>query len=155
MRRSAGVLLHPTSLPSRYGIGDLGPEAFNYVEWLADAEVSWWQVLPLHPPGPGHSPYSAISTFAGNEWLISPEMLVAEALVEMEELDDAPSFPADRVAFEELIPWKKRVLRAAFERFRKMKPPELVSGLAAFRAEHGQWLEDFALFLALKRDLLG
>jgi 4-alpha-glucanotransferase len=151
MRRSAGVLLHPTSLPSRYGIGDLGPEAYNYVEWLADADVSWWQVLPLHPPGPGHSPYSAISTFAGNEWLISPEMLVAEALVEMEELEDAPSFPAERVAFEELIPWKKRVLRAAFERFRKMKPPELVSGLAAFRAEHREWLEDFALFLALKR----
>jgi 4-alpha-glucanotransferase len=151
MRRSAGVLLHPTSLPSRYGIGDLGPEAFNYVEWLADADVTWWQVLPLHPPGPGHSPYSAISTFAGSEWLISPEMLVAEALVEMEELDQAPAFPADRVAFEELIPWKKRVLRTAFERFRKLKPPELVSGLAAFRVAHAHWLDDFALFLALKR----
>jgi 4-alpha-glucanotransferase len=151
MERSAGVLLHPTSLPSRYGIGDLGPEAFNYVDWLAGAGAAWWQVLPLHPTGPGYSPYSATSTFAGNEWMISPEMLVAEALVEMEELDQAPAFPADRVAFEELIPWKRGILRTAFDRFRKLQPPDLVNDLAGFRSTHQQWLEDFTLFLALKR----
>jgi 4-alpha-glucanotransferase len=151
MERSAGVLLHPTSLPSRYGIGDLGPEAFSYLEWLADAGVGWWQVLPLHPPGPGHSPYSAISTFAGSEWLVSPEMLVADGLVEMEELDQAPPFPAERVAYDELIPWKRGILNAAFQRFRKLQPPDLVRDLAGFRAAHAGWLEDFSLFLALKR----
>jgi 4-alpha-glucanotransferase len=151
MERSAGVLLHPTSLPSRYGIGDLGPEAFNYIEWLAGAGVRWWQVLPLHPTGPGNSPYSAISSYAGSEWLISPEMLVADGLIEMEELDEAPDFPADRVAYDELIPWKKGILRTAFERFRKLQPPDLVRDLTGFRSAHQAWLEDFALFLALKR----
>jgi len=152
MVRTAGVLLHPTSLPSRYGIGDLGPEAFRYVQWLADAGVGWWQVLPLNAPGPGNSPYSATSTFAGNEWLISPELLVEDALLESEELEEAAIFPADRVAFDELIPWKKRVLRAAFQRFRNLQPPDLVQELAMFRNAHAEWLEDFALFLALKRD---
>ncbi len=151
MERSAGVLLHPTSLPSRYGIGDLGPEAFTYLEWLADAGAGWWQVLPLHPTGPGYSPYSAISTYAGSEWLISPEMLVADALVEMEELEQALAFPADRVAYEELIPWKRGILRTAFERFRRLQPPDLVRELADFRTAHALWLEDFALYLAIKR----
>jgi 4-alpha-glucanotransferase len=152
MVRTAGVLLHPTSLPSRYGIGDLGPEAFRYVRWLADAGVGWWQVLPLNAPGPGNSPYSATSTFAGNEWLISPELLLEDNLLESEELDEAATFPADRVAFDELIPWKTRVLRAAFQRFRSLQPPDLVQELAMFRSAHSEWLEEFALFLALKRD---
>jgi len=152
MNRSAGVLLHPTSLPSRYGIGDLGPEAFRYIRWLGEAGVGWWQILPLYAPGPGNSPYSATSTFAGNEWLISPDLLVDDSLLETEELEEAEALPADRVAYGELIPWKKRLLRTAFERFRSQQPPDLMQELAMFRDAHSEWLEDFALFLALKRD---
>ena len=116
MDRSAGVLLHPTSLPSRHGIGDLGPEALRYVGWLADAGLTWWQVLPLHPPGYGDSPYAAISTFGGNELLISPEGLIEDGLLEPDDLRDAPAFPTDTVAFETVAPWKERLLLAAFER---------------------------------------
>jgi 4-alpha-glucanotransferase len=151
MNRSAGVLLHPTSLPSRYGIGDFGPAAHRYIKWLEEAGISWWQVLPINAPGPGNSPYSAISTFAGNLWLISPQLLVEDGLVESEELDAAAAFPAERVAYADLIPWKKRVLQMAFERFRSQQPPDLVQDLAEFRSAHAGWLEEFALFLALKR----
>ncbi|MCP4899288.1 MAG: 4-alpha-glucanotransferase, partial [bacterium] len=84
--RSAGVLLHPTCLPSPYGVGDLGPQAMAYVDWLADAGVMWWQVLPLHPPGPGDSPYSAVSTFAGSDLLISPDLLVKDGLLSGDEV---------------------------------------------------------------------
>ena len=120
MQRSSGVLLHPTSLPSRFGIGDLGPEAFRYVRWLAEAGVGWWQVLPLNAPGPGNSPYSAISTYAGNQWLISPELLAEDGLLDSEELEEAAAFPAESVAYGDLISWKSRVLRMAFERFRSL-----------------------------------
>jgi len=150
-RRSAGVLLHPTSLPSRFGIGDLGPEAARYVRWLADAGATWWQVLPLHPVGPGNSPYSATSTFAGNEWLISPELLVADGLLVPEEIETPPDFPGDRVDFGTALPWKRALLRTAFERFDEACPAPLARDLEVFREEHRVWLPDFALYRALKR----
>ena len=92
-QRSSGVLLHPTCLPSPYGIGDLGPQAAVYVDWLAGAGVGWWQVLPLNPAGPGSSPYSAPSAFAGNPMLISPQLLVDEALIGADDLSGHREFP--------------------------------------------------------------
>jgi 4-alpha-glucanotransferase len=149
--RSAGVLLHPTSLPSRFGTGDLGPAAVAYLRWLAGAGVSWWQVLPLHPPGPGRSPYSALSTFAGNELLISPGRLAEDGLVEPAWLDGAPSFPAEWVEHGAVEYWKDGLLRAAFDRYRTQQRADLASELEDFRQRHRGWLDDFALFLALRR----
>lgn len=148
--RSAGVLLHPTCLPSPFGIGDLGPDAHAYVDWLASAGVSWWQVLPLNPPGPGHSPYSATSTYAGNPMLLSPLVLLEEGLLEPEDLQDPPPFPDFRVEFEGVIPYKRELLRRAHARYRERRPPELVAELDAFRAGNRWWLDDYALFSALK-----
>ncbi len=151
MTRTAGVLLHPTSLPSRYGIGDLGPGAHRYLEWLAEAGIGWWQILPLHPPGPGQSPYSAISTFAGNQWLISPDVLVQDGLLDQEALEGVPAFPAGQVAFDDVLPFKGELLGRAFHRFREQPPPLIAAGLETFRDRQSAWLGDFALYLALKR----
>jgi 4-alpha-glucanotransferase len=148
--RSAGVILHPTCLPSRFGIGDLGPTAAAYVEWLAGAGASWWQVLPLHPPGPGNSPYSAISTFAGNELLISPDLLLEDGLLTDEDLANTPRFPREWVEYDEVVPFKQALLRRAYARFRDLKPLKLMQQLAEFRKRHSAWLGDYALFRALR-----
>ncbi len=149
--RSAGVLLHPTSLPSAFGIGDLGPGAMGYLKWLADAKVGWWQVLPLHPAGPGRSPYSATSTFAGDELLISPEALAEDGLVSAEDLAAVPDFPEEWVDYSAVELWKTELLAAAFGRHRTQPRVDLLQEMAAFRASEGDWLEDYALFAALKR----
>jgi 4-alpha-glucanotransferase len=148
--RTAGVILHPTCLPSRYGIGDLGPTAAAYVEWLAGAGASWWQVLPLHPPGPGNSPYSAISTFAGNELLISPDLLVEDGVLTDAEVAEAPDLPSEWVEFDEVRSYKIGLLRRAYIRFRDTAPTKLVRQLAAFREKHRPWLSDYALFRAIR-----
>jgi 4-alpha-glucanotransferase len=139
-------------LPSTYGIGDLGPAAVNYIEWLAEAGVRWWQVLPLHPPGPGDSPYSAISTFAGNELLVSPERLVEDQLLDEGDLADVPDFPKEWVDFGAVASYKNKLLAGAFDRFRERNRADLLEELAAFRDSHREWLADFALFRALKDD---
>src|SRR4028119_655870 len=97
--RSSGVLLHPTSLPGRYGVGDLGAEAYRFIDFLAASGQTLWQVLPLGPTGYGDSPYQSFSAFAGNTLLVSPERLVAEGLLDERDLDGAPSLPPDRVDF--------------------------------------------------------
>src|SRR6266446_7176580 len=98
-RRRAGILLHPTSLPGRFGVGDFGPEADRFLEWAKSAGQSLWQVLPLHPTFSGDSPYGAASAFAGNPLLISPERLVEEGYLPGSALDDVPRFPEGRVDF--------------------------------------------------------
>ena len=148
--RSAGVILHPTCLPSRYGIGDLGPTAAAYVEWLAGAGASWWQVLPLHPPGPGNSPYSAISTFAGNELLISPDLLVEDGVLTDAEVAEVPELPAEWVEFDAVKTYKTGLLRRAYICFRDTAPNKLVRQLSAFREKHRAWLSDYALFRAIR-----
>src|SRR6266536_1671382 len=97
--RSSGILLHPTSLPGPFGIGDLGPEAFAFADFLVGSGQSLWQVLPLGPTGYGDSPYACYSAFAGNTLLISPERLFESGLISISDLDDLPSLPAERVAF--------------------------------------------------------
>ena len=135
MHRSSGILLHPTSLPSPFGIGDLGPEAYKFVDFLAAAGQSLWQVLPLGPTGYGDSPYASYSAFAGNTRLISPEELAREGLLDQADL--ANQLKAD-------------LLRGAYERFRTTDQTDLRSGFEAFMHQQAYWLDDYALFRALK-----
>ncbi|MCI0568912.1 MAG: 4-alpha-glucanotransferase [Acidobacteria bacterium] len=149
LQRSSGVLLHPTSLPGPHGIGDLGPLAHAWVDFLAEAGCSLWQVLPLGPTGFDNSPYQSFSAFAGNPYLISPELLQAEGLLEPQAAGGA-SFPSDRVDFSALIPWKVRRLDAAFGKYRETGSTKLRAEFEAFRSAHAVWLDDFSLFMALK-----
>jgi 4-alpha-glucanotransferase len=149
MKRSSGVLLHPTSLPSPYGVGDFGSQAYRFVDWLASANCDVWQVLPLGPTGYGDSPYQSFSAFAGNPYLISPDELIADGLLTPADLDPLRELPASRVDFGELIPRKLTLLRSAFARYQS-QPEHLSRAFDSFRAENAAWLEDYALFMALK-----
>lgn len=117
--RRGGVLLHPTSLPSEYGIGDLGSSATHFLEWLIGANCRVWQILPLNPPGFGNSPYSALSAFAGNPLLISPEGLLELGLVTQEECEDA-KIESNRLDYQQVISVKQSLLRKSFERFQNL-----------------------------------
>jgi 4-alpha-glucanotransferase len=149
LERSSGVLLHPTSLPGPHGIGDLGPRAHAWVDFLAEARCGLWQVLPLGPTGFDNSPYQSFSAFAGNPYLISPELLLGEGLLDQVDLAGA-SLPVDRVDYCALIPWKSKVLDSAFERYRSSSSAQLRSEFDEFRSRHAEWLGDFSLFMALK-----
>ncbi len=148
--RASGVLLHPTSLPGPYGIGDLGPAALAFVDFLADSGCSLWQVLPLGPTGYGDSPYQCFSAFAGNPYLISPEGLLAEGLLHGADLQPLPPFPLERVDYGAVIPWKLALLERAWERFSAQEAHPLRADFAAFCQAQAVWLDDFALFMALK-----
>jgi 4-alpha-glucanotransferase len=155
MTRRAGILLHPTSLPGRFAVGDVGPGAERFLEWAAAAGQTLWQVLPLGPSGAGQSPYTAASAFAGNPVLISPERLVEDGLLEESDLAGAPAGGGDAVDFGAAVPWKDALLRVAFERFRKRAGGDLADAFEAFRSapEQRAWLADWTLYAALKRDL--
>jgi 4-alpha-glucanotransferase len=148
--RSSGILLHPTSLPGRFGIGDLGDEAYRFVDFLAASRQSLWQVLPLGPTGYGDSPYQCFSAFAGNTLLISPERLLQEGLLAQEDLARAPHFPGERVEFGQLITFKNALLEKAFERFKRTTDKGLRASFEQFTHQASSWLEDYALFRALK-----
>src|SRR5215467_9709171 len=147
--RSGGILLHPTSLPGPYGIGDLGPQAYHFVDWLESTGCKWWQVLPLGPTGFGDSPYQCFSAFAGNPYLISPETLVQDGLIAASDLGNQ-HFPEDRVDFGPVIQFKVALLQRAWERFKAGKAAALKPEFEAFCDEAASWLDDFALFMALK-----
>jgi 4-alpha-glucanotransferase len=97
--RASGILLHPTSLPSKYGIGDLGATSYKFIDFLESAKQTYWQVLPLGPTGYGDSPYQSFSAFAGNTNLISPELLVRSGFLTEQEINQKPDFPIGRVDF--------------------------------------------------------
>jgi len=149
MNRSSGILLHITSLPSPYGIGDLGAQAYRFVDWLASAQCKYWQTLPLGPTGYGDSPYQCFSAFAGNPYLISPDELIADGLLRPEEISPLRELPARKVNFGALIPLKWKALRAAFARYQS-NPQALSHDFEFFRQSNAAWLDDFALFMALK-----
>lgn len=148
--RSSGILLHLSSLPGPFGIGDLGAAAHRFVDFLAETGQRVWQVLPLVPVGLGHSPYSSPSTFAGNPLLIGPDLLIQDGLLSDDDLRDLPSFPSDHVAFGTVVPHKMELLRRAFNRFRMGDASHLRSDFDRFRSENTYWLNDYALFMALK-----
>lgn len=150
VRRSSGILLHPTSLPSPFGIGDIGPEAAHFIEWLASAGQHVWQVLPLGPTGYGDSPYAPFSSFAGNEILISPELLERDGWLTEAELAEARLPQSGRVDYGKAIPTKRSLIRTATERL--MASGAKASGLAEFQQKNASWLPDYALFMDIKQE---
>jgi 4-alpha-glucanotransferase len=149
--RRAGILLHPTSLPGPFGIGDLGPQAYRWVDFLAEAGATVWQVLPLGPTGYGDSPYQSYSAFAGNVSLISPEQLLSEGLIPDGDLQNHPDFPAGTASFAGAPEFKARLIGTAHRRLAAGENSALQREFAQFRAREEHWLEDYALFIALKR----
>jgi 4-alpha-glucanotransferase len=147
--RSSGILLHPTSLRGPYGIGDIGPAAHAWIDTLANAKQTWWQMLPVGPTGFGDSPYQSFSTFAGNLNLISPELLVREGLIRGPDLDHL-SFPADHVDFAGVELFKHDLVRHAWSTISGGGSAQLREAFERFRQECKDWLGDYALFMALK-----
>jgi 4-alpha-glucanotransferase len=148
--RSSGILLHPTSLPGPYGIGDIGPAAHQWLDDLAATGCKLWQVLPLCPTGYADSPYQCFSTFAGNAYLISPDSLLAEGLVTAEDLADRPEFPDGEVDYGPVISWKLALLDAALRSFESGRFRQHHAEFETFRVANREWLDDFALFMAIK-----
>ncbi len=146
--RSSGILLHPTSLPGPFGIGDLGPEAYAFADFLEASGQSLWQVLPLGPTGYGDSPYACYSAFAGNTLLISPEKLIADGF--LSNIAATPEFADERVDFEKVRKYKDSILRQAFVAFKRASDPKLQLAFADFCRRYVSWLDDYALFRALK-----
>jgi 4-alpha-glucanotransferase len=147
--RTAGVLLHPTSLPGRFGIGDLGDELLAFLDWAGTAGLRIWQVLPLNAPGYGNSPYGCLSSYAGNPLLISPQRLVENGLLPDDALDDVPEFAEDYVEFDRVNTFKQALLRKSFEHFAEHASDEQRRALAAFIHDNA-WLSDWTLYAALK-----
>jgi 4-alpha-glucanotransferase len=147
--RASGVILHVTSLPSAYGIGDAGPTAHSWIDRIRDAGQRWWQALPLGPTGYGNSPYQSLSSFAGNGLLISPDFLIEDGLLRMSDCEGY-SFPAISVDYASVIPFKHGLLQAAWRRFRAGAQPDLQPAYEQFCNEQIHWLDDYALFRALK-----
>ena len=148
--RSSGILLHPTSLPSLFGIGDLGPEAYSFASFLEKSSQSLWQVLPLGPTGYGDSPYACYSAFAGNTLLISPDLLVEDGLLTKEDLADYPTLPAERVEFSDVHKYKAELLQKAFNRFKQRADSKLTHAFRDFSEQQAWWLDDYSLFQTLK-----
>ena len=147
--RSSGILLHPTSLPGPYGIGDLGPEAHRFADFLSESGQRIWQVLPLGPTGYGDSPYQCFSAFAGNPLLISLDRLAERGYLDLRDLNEQPAFPVEGVNFGAVIAWKMSLLRKAFRGFQQCAAAE-GEAYTAFCQKHVAWLDEFALFMALK-----
>lgn len=150
MKRVAGILLHPTSFPGPHGIGDLGDEAYRFVDFLAEGKQCLWQLLPLGPTGVGDSPYASTSTFAGNPLLISLDKLVEAGDLTAEDLADAPEFYPDKVKYNQVIAWKRPLLRKAATNFIEQASSDRKAEFEAFCKEHAHWLDDFAVFMSIK-----
>src|SRR6185437_1126397 len=146
--RASGLLLHVTSLPSPYGIGDLGPAAFRWIERLHEAGQTWWQALPLGPTGYGNSPYSCLSSFAGNGLLISPELLIRDGLLAQDNCKG--QFSSTNIDYDVVIPFKHRLLEIAWANFRAGARKDLRPAYEEFCHSRAGWLEDYACFRALK-----
>lgn len=155
IERASGILLHITSLPSRYGVGDFGGEARAFIDALSEAGQKLWQVLPLAPTGYGNSPYSSYSAFAISHLLISPELLCARGYVDKKELDGAPEFPADRVDYEAVYTYKNKLFTAAYRRFIERADAAERAAFGAFCESERHWLDDYTLFMALKKNFKG
>jgi len=153
-QRGSGILLHFTSLPSPFGIGDFGPWAYRFADFLAQTKQSYWQCLPLNPTEIhyGNSPYHSMSAFGFNPLLISPDLLIQEGVLTEADLQPIPSFSKDRVDFSLVVSYKKKLLSLAYDRFKKERAQGEYRG---FCSEHDFWLDDFALFVALKEEFKG
>ncbi|BDP41425.1 4-alpha-glucanotransferase [Deinococcus aetherius] len=150
IKRSSGVLLHPTSLPGPYGIGELGAHARKFVDWLAGARQHYWQVMPLGPTGYGDSPYQAFSAFAGNPYLIDLTTLREEGLLQASDFTELPGFDENRVDFGLQYVWRNQMLERAYAHYASGGAPNLKADFETFGQEEAAWLDDYALFMALK-----
>lgn len=145
-KRCGGVLLHPTSLPGNYGIGDFGPNIFRFIDFLSKFGINLWQILPLGPTGYGNSPYQLFSTYAGNPILISPEKLHSLGLLE---LKNPPRFPRSRIEYGKVIPYRWNLLKGTYETYCH-NPLSLQSRFEAFKQTQSFWLEDYSLYMSIK-----
>ncbi len=154
LKRGSGILLHVTSLPSSYGIGDLGPEAYAFIDFLAENKQRFWQILPLNPTDQvyGNSPYSSVSAFAGNLLFISPELLVRDGFLCEKDLQPIPEFPHEQVNYKIVTKYKEKLLTKTHQLFSKKKKKPRYE---AFCRTHSFWLQDFALFTVLKSHFKG
>ncbi|WP_295619237.1 4-alpha-glucanotransferase [Chamaesiphon sp. GL140_3_metabinner_50] len=150
MTRSSGILLHPTSLPSPFGIGDLGEDAYRFIDFLHDANQKYWQILPLGPTGYGNSPYMCYSAIAGNPFLISPVKLLEAGLLAATDLENIPDFPTHRVDFDKAIAVKHKLFQIAFDRFQNFADNDQKTNFDNFCQGQVYWLDDYALFMALR-----
>lgn len=152
-RRGSGLLLHITSLPSSFGVGDMGPWAYRFADFLYDTGQDVWQILPLNPTEVVHdnSPYHSYSAFAGNTILISPELMVQDGLIEEQDLKPVPDLPQERVDYQKVTDYKKKLFDTAYQNFRSREEQIGQYEYRKFCDEHSSWLEDFALFAALKK----
>jgi len=148
LKRRSGVLLHPTSLPGKHGIGDLGKEAFDFIDFLNETGQTLWQVLPLGPTGYGDSPYASFSTHAGNPMIISPQILKEQGYLCDNDFKDEPASSKNNVNFGELIPWKNTLLAKAASVFHQKSIKE--QKFIDFCSEEAHWLSDFSIFMAVK-----
>ncbi len=153
LNRASGIIIHPTSLPGEFGIGDLGSEAFRFVDFLAAARQTYWQILPLGPTGFGDSPYQCFSAFAGNTLLISPEKLIDDGLISKADLAGRPKFPSDKVDFGRVYNWKTALLLRSYEGFKRSNNAEFRAFFEIFCLENGFWLDDYALYRSVKASL--
>lgn len=151
--RGSGLLLHLSSLPSPFGMGDLGEGAYRFADFLAEAGQRFWQTLPVHPTAPyyGHSPYMGLSAFAGNPLFISHETLVREGLLRTDEVGNLPASPDGRIDYSQVTTFKEQLLSLAWRRFSKRRKGPLHDQWEAFCRDNEDWLGDFALFTALRR----
>ncbi len=157
-QRRSGILLHITSLPSAYGIGDLGQGAYRFVDLLHQAKQRYWQILPINPTDAVnfHSPYSCYSAFAGNELLINPELLVNEGYLKPTDVKEIPHFPEHGVDYASVLKYKNRLLDLAFENFQKHKSKKFTrEKFTRFCESEQGWLEDFSKFIVLKENFGG
>ena len=152
--RASGLLLHVTSLPSPYGIGDMGRAALAWIDRLADAGQSWWQSLPLGPTGYGNSPYEPLSSFAGNDLLISPDWLIEDGLLGASDCR-IPSAQPGEVDYGAVVPFKHRLHEKTWSNLKAGARPDLRAAYEQFRNQQAHWLENYALFRALKTKFNG
>ncbi len=153
-KRASGILLHVTSLPSLYGIGDFGPGAYKFVDFLSQAKQSYWQILPLSAINSpfDSSPYHIVSAFGHNKFLISPELLIREGILNKNDVKPIPRFPKGKTNYKAVIPYKKKLFHTAFEHFKKRKDTDEYE---KFCSENTSWLENFAIFMAIKTHFKG
>ncbi len=152
LTRSSGILLHISSLPGKFGIGDLGKEAYNWVDFLDRTGTKYWQILPLNPTGYGNSPYQGLSAFAGNPLFINLDSLQKMGLLSDKDLSDAPDFPIEKVDFSLVNSWKREKLETAYKNYLESGLPEIQNSFHEFKESNSQWLDEFTLFMALREN---
>jgi 4-alpha-glucanotransferase len=149
--KRAGILLHISSLPGKFGIGDIGNEAFKFIDFLVETGHRYWQILPLGPTSYSNSPYTSLSAFAGNPNLISIELLLDEGFLEEKDLSELPSFTNDKIDYALIYEYKNKIFRLSFKRFKDRANEELKKNFSTFCAENNFWLNDFTFFMAITR----